>query len=225
MRRSPPSAPRFAATGSSATSAARATRCARCRACCSSPAGTEEAEPVVLEAVRLLEQLPPGHELAMAYGNVAQRRIGRRGPGGRRSSGHDARWSSPSSSATPRRTSTHSPTIGGAEFQVDWPEARHKLEHALRARPRARARRVRRPRVPQLVLCAQRTRRYDVAGANLDAGIAYCEERGLDTWRRLPPGRRRAPSARPRPLGRRRRHRRRRAQGPAHAAPSPAAGR
>ena len=36
---------------------------------------TAEAEPVVLEAVELLEPLPPSHELAMAYGNVAQRRM------------------------------------------------------------------------------------------------------------------------------------------------------
>ena len=36
---------------------------------------TAEAEPVVLKAVELLEPLPPSHELAMAYGNVAQRRM------------------------------------------------------------------------------------------------------------------------------------------------------
>ena len=28
-----------------------------------------------MEAVELLEQLPPGHELAMAHGNVSQRRM------------------------------------------------------------------------------------------------------------------------------------------------------
>ena len=34
-----------------------------------------EAEPVVLEAIDVLERLPAGHELAMAYGNISQRRM------------------------------------------------------------------------------------------------------------------------------------------------------
>jgi tetratricopeptide (TPR) repeat protein len=36
---------------------------------------TDEGEPLALQAVELLERLPPGHELAMAYGNVSQRRM------------------------------------------------------------------------------------------------------------------------------------------------------
>ena len=32
-----------------------------------------EGEPLASKAVELLERLPPGHELAMAYGNVSQR--------------------------------------------------------------------------------------------------------------------------------------------------------
>ena len=35
-----------------------------------------EGEALASEAVELLERLPPGHELAMAYGNVSQRRHG-----------------------------------------------------------------------------------------------------------------------------------------------------
>ncbi len=143
---------------------------------------TEEGEPVVLEAVRLLEQLPPGHELAMAYGNVAQRR----------SAVEDRaaaiEWAERGQEIAQQLDDTEAyvytlTTIGGAEFQVDWPEARHKLEHALRlAREHGLDEYVGRAYL-QLVLGAQRTRRYDVAGANLDAGIAYCEEHGLDTWR------------------------------------------
>ncbi len=34
-----------------------------------------EGEALAVEAVELLERLPPGHELAMAYGNVSQRRM------------------------------------------------------------------------------------------------------------------------------------------------------
>ena len=33
----------------------------------------DEGEPIAREAIELLEQLPPGHELAMAYGNLSQR--------------------------------------------------------------------------------------------------------------------------------------------------------
>ena len=36
---------------------------------------TDEGEPIALQAVELLEKLPAGHELAMAYGNVSQRRM------------------------------------------------------------------------------------------------------------------------------------------------------
>ena len=54
---------------------ARATRCAPCHGCCSSPTGLSEAEPLAREAVERLERLPAGHELAMAYANVAQRRM------------------------------------------------------------------------------------------------------------------------------------------------------
>ena len=38
-------------------------------------ARVREGEALALEAVELLERLPPGHELAMAYGNVSQRRM------------------------------------------------------------------------------------------------------------------------------------------------------
>src|SRR5262249_50249916 len=34
-----------------------------------------EGEPLALAAVELLERLPAGHELAMAYGNLSQRRM------------------------------------------------------------------------------------------------------------------------------------------------------
>jgi hypothetical protein len=37
-------------------------------------AGVAEGEALAGQAVELLETLPPGHELAMAYGNLAQRR-------------------------------------------------------------------------------------------------------------------------------------------------------
>ena len=39
-----------------------------------------EGEALASEAVELLERLPPGHQLAMAYGNVSQRRAGDAGP-------------------------------------------------------------------------------------------------------------------------------------------------
>jgi len=38
-------------------------------------ARVREGERLALEAIELLERLPPGHELAMAYGNLSQRRM------------------------------------------------------------------------------------------------------------------------------------------------------
>lgn len=66
-------------------------------------------EPLALEAVRLLETLPPGRELAMAYGNVSQRRMvveDTRLP----RNGVIARPSSRNNSTTSRRSFTRSPT-------------------------------------------------------------------------------------------------------------------
>ena len=161
--------------------ARRGRRAARAVAAAVLRAGApDEAEPLALEAVALLEALPPGHELAMAYGNVAQRRRSsrtsrRRWRGGTRQALADA-------STTRRRASTRSPASAG----------RSSRRIARRASP-ARAGAGARPEhgleeyagraFSALVMCRLRLRRFDLAVRPLDAGLAYCAERGLETWR------------------------------------------
>ena len=59
----------------------------------------QEGEALSMAAVELLEQLPPGHELAMAYGNVSQRRMVMDDLEGARGVGH----SRARARSTPRR--------------------------------------------------------------------------------------------------------------------------
>jgi DNA-binding CsgD family transcriptional regulator len=118
----------------------------------------------------------------MAYGNVAQRRtvVGDRPAA--------IEWGERALALAEQLDDTEAyvyaiTNIGGAEFQADRPEGRHKLERALQlAREHGLEEYAGRAYL-QLVMCAQHNRRYDVAAASLDAGIAYCEERGLDSWR------------------------------------------
>ena len=59
----------------------------------------EEARKLAMEAIEVLEQLPPGPELAMAYSNMAQlHMLSEDGPAGR-ANGASARWSWRSGSA------------------------------------------------------------------------------------------------------------------------------
>ncbi len=143
---------------------------------------TTEAEPVVLKAVELLEPLPPSRELAMAYGNVAQRRMVVEDQAA------TVEWATKALTLAERLHDTEAylyalTNIGGAEFQQGEPEGREKLETARDLAIEHGLEEYAGRAYLQLVLCAQRNRRYDLATANLESGIAYCDERGLDTWR------------------------------------------
>ena len=70
-RRSRPGAPRSSATGRSATAAGRATRSVPCRRSFGVRAASRNPQRAGREAVAVLEQLPPGRELALAYCNLA----------------------------------------------------------------------------------------------------------------------------------------------------------
>jgi DNA-binding CsgD family transcriptional regulator/tetratricopeptide (TPR) repeat protein len=143
---------------------------------------TAEAEPVVLEAVELLERLPPGHELAMAYGNVSQRRMvvddGEAA----------AEWGARALALADRLGDVEArvyalTNIGGAHMQTGRDEGRVMLERALAlARDHGLEEYAGRAHL-QLALCSLRNRRFGLAATHLDEGLAYCDERGLDTWR------------------------------------------
>ncbi|HEY2316802.1 MAG TPA: AAA family ATPase [Solirubrobacteraceae bacterium] len=142
----------------------------------------EESGRLSLAAVSLLESEPPGHELAMAYGGVAEERWVY----------HDLagvlRWGSRGLELATRLGDAEAmvyalESIGAAQLQVGMAGGRLKLERALTvARERGlhdHAGRV----YALLVRCDMRLRRLDCAVKNIAAGLAYCEERGLDTWR------------------------------------------
>jgi DNA-binding CsgD family transcriptional regulator len=143
---------------------------------------TREGEPVALAAVELLERLTPGHELAMAYGNVSQRRMVM----------EDVKeavaWGTRAFELARRLDDTEAlvyalTNIGGAEFMTGTLEGRLKLERALALAQRHGLEEYAGRAFLQLVVCPMRHRMFELAGEYLEGGLAYCEDRGLDTWR------------------------------------------
>jgi DNA-binding CsgD family transcriptional regulator len=141
----------------------------------------EEGEPLALEAVELLEGLPPGHELAMAYANMSQRRMVVEDTAGALA------WGGRALRLARRLGDTEAEVyaltnVGAAELDRRRPGGRAKLEGVLELAAQhgledyvGRARTL-------LVLQAVRQREYALAARHLEAGLAYCTERGLDTW-------------------------------------------
>jgi DNA-binding CsgD family transcriptional regulator/tetratricopeptide (TPR) repeat protein len=145
---------------------------------------TDEGEERALAAVALLEQLPPGHELAMAYNTVAQRRAVVEDHPAAHAWGERAL-------ALARRLGDHEAeayaltSIGEAHHQAGAvPEAVATLEQARRLAEahgfddhaaRARAHRV---------FVPVRERRLAEAAQHIDDALAYAADRGLETWRR-----------------------------------------
>ena len=143
---------------------------------------TDEAEPIALEAVELLERLPAGHELAMAYGNVSQRRM----------VVDDAEaavaWGNRALELARRLDDAEVlvyalTNIGAAEFPADPLQGRLKLERALDLAQRHGLEEYAGRALLQLVFCASRQQMFEPAASDLAAGLEYCSERGLDTWR------------------------------------------
>jgi DNA-binding CsgD family transcriptional regulator/tetratricopeptide (TPR) repeat protein len=142
---------------------------------------TDEAEPVVLQAVELLERLPPSHELAMAYGNVAQRRMVVEDDDA-------AEWGTRALTLARELDDTEAAlyaliNLGGVEFRADRPEGRDKLEQALQLAQEHGLHDYAGRAYSLLVQCAVRNRLFAVADEHLAPGLDYCSEHGLDTWR------------------------------------------
>ncbi len=142
----------------------------------------DEAEPLALEAVELLERLPAGHELAMAYGNVSQRRMVVEDADGA------AQWGQRALDLARHLHDTEAhiyalTNTGAAEFQSGADAGRSKLESALALAQQHDLEEYAGRAFLQLVLCAYRARRFELASRYLEPGLGYCSERGLDTWR------------------------------------------
>ena len=141
-----------------------------------------EGERVALEAVELLERLEPGHELAMAYATVSQRRMVVGDVAAAVSWGDRAR------SLAARLEDTEAEiyaltNIGAAELLSDAPSARPTLERALALAQRYGLEDYAGRAYNSLVMTPVRYRRLQQVGELIEDGLEYCGDHGLDTWR------------------------------------------
>ena len=133
------------------------------------------------QAVALLEQLPPGHELAMAYSNMASICMNREDAEG------TARWGARALELAERIDDSeviiHSlNNLGTMEFLSGVPEGREKLERSFAlARDRGFDEHAGRALI-HLAWGFMRTRSFAFP-ERIAEGIDFCSERGLEAWR------------------------------------------
>jgi DNA-binding CsgD family transcriptional regulator len=145
-------------------------------------ARVREGEALALEAVELLERLPAGHELAMAHGNISQRRMVVEDLVAAIAAGCralDLARRLDDTEATVYALSN----IGSAELQAGLEGGLGKLEEALALALEHDLEDYAGRAYSSIVRCAAVQRRFDLADAYLGPGLEYCRERGLDTWR------------------------------------------
>jgi DNA-binding CsgD family transcriptional regulator len=140
------------------------------------PGRTTESERSVRDAVALLERLPPGRELAWAYANLAER--------------SESAMRFPEGVAWGQRALELAGTLDETEIAVNalgtigaCEEDYDKLEEALHRAQRAGLEVHVARGFLFLVFTAVSHRRHSVATANLEPGLAYCDERGLELFR------------------------------------------
>jgi DNA-binding CsgD family transcriptional regulator/tetratricopeptide (TPR) repeat protein len=142
---------------------------------------TAEGEELALSAVELLEELPPGHELAMAYANVSQRRmvvedVEAAGEWGRRAM--DLANELGDAEALVYALTN----VGAAELVADRGDGVAKLERAVELAKQHGLEEYAGRALVQFVLAPLRHRKLDVVSQRLGEGLAYCDAKGLDTW-------------------------------------------
>ena len=141
-----------------------------------------EGEALASQAVELLERLPPGHELAMAYGNVSQRGMAVQDLD--RAVGWGTRALDLARSTDDEEALVYALTnIGTAELQAGLEEGRIKQERALELAQRQGLEDYAGRAFMSIVRCATEKRDFELADAYLERGLEYCRDRGLDTWR------------------------------------------
>ena len=149
---------------------------------------TNEGEEAADAAVVLLEQLPPGHELALAYCNVSQRRMVVQD-----AQGAD-KWGSRALAVAEQLNDIEAlvyalTNIGSAELDRGEDSGHDKLERALELAQQHHledhAGRIFNALTMRLLTTMRpmRRRRLSECESQLAAGLEYCRERGLDTWR------------------------------------------
>ena len=149
---------------------------------------TKEGEEAADAAVVLLEQLPPGHELALAYCNVSQRRMVVQD-----AKGAD-KWGSRALAVAEQLNDIEAlvyalTNIGSAQLDRGEDSGHDTLERALELAQQHHledhAGRIFNALTMRLLTTMRpmRRRRLSECESQLAAGLAYCRERGLDTWR------------------------------------------
>jgi class 3 adenylate cyclase/tetratricopeptide (TPR) repeat protein len=145
------------------------------------PGRIHEADKAAQQARTVLEQLPPGAELAMTYATMAQLRkdLG--------DSEGALEWGARAVELAERVDDADAlihalNTIGTTELLAGAPDGRKKLEHSLElAESENFPTHVGRAFV-HLVQAATQLRTYEGADRYLERGLAYVGERGLDLW-------------------------------------------
>ncbi len=144
---------------------------------------TAEALEVGRKAVALLERLPSGHELGMAYGNLAHIFM----------TAEDAEgtilWGTRALELAQRLDDVEVlayalTNIGDIELLSGSPEGRQKLERSFELAQRAGLEEHAGRAFLGLVWWPiVRIRQFDLASRYLEVGLEYCSEHGLDLWR------------------------------------------
>lgn len=142
---------------------------------------TEEAMQVGREAVAVLERLPPGHELAMAYCNVSHLYMSLE------KADETIAWGTRAldlaKSLDDAEALVYALTnIGTVELLAGEQNA-DKLEHSLELARRAGLDEHAGRAFVALTWWSPRGRSYAAADPFLEPGLDYCTERGLDLWR------------------------------------------
>ncbi|MBV8733515.1 MAG: hypothetical protein JO120_01915, partial [Solirubrobacterales bacterium] len=141
----------------------------------------DEARTAGMEAVTLLEQAPPGPELARAYVGVAgiHVRADEAGPA--------ATWSARASALAERigdaKTTVDSLNLlGTLELARGVPEGRVKLERSLELAKQGGLATEAGMAYINLVSALHRRREWALADRYIASGTDYCREQGLETW-------------------------------------------
>ncbi len=143
---------------------------------------TEEGERAGRQAIDLLEQLPPGHELAMAYANFSQRRMV--------VEDHDeaVAWGKRAlelaQALNDDEVHVYALTnIGAAQLDSGEAAGRDTLERARALAERLGLEDHVGRAIALFVIYGVRNRDFALAESYLAPGVVYCTERGLDTPR------------------------------------------
>jgi DNA-binding CsgD family transcriptional regulator/tetratricopeptide (TPR) repeat protein len=143
---------------------------------------TREAREAALEAVRMLEPIAAGRELALAYCNVSYLSLSVE-------NADDAvKWATRALELAQRAGDGESlvyalTNLAVVAFRSGEPDGQLKLEHALELAQRHGLEEYAGRVFANLVLWPLRHRMFALAETYLEAGLQYCGDHGLDTWR------------------------------------------